>query len=109
MEFHNASLLRIFISEDDMLGDLTLADAILREAHATRLAGATVVHGRGGYAPSGIGVAHYQPRGERLPIVVEIVDLEAKIADFLPTLDRLVISGAVTVQPVRYAAISAPK
>ncbi len=109
MEFHDASLLRVFISEDDILGGRPLTEAILREAHAAKLAGATVLHGRGGYAPSGVGVAHYQPSGEKLPIIIEIVDLAAKIADFLPTLDRLVISGAVTVQPVRYAAIAPPK
>lgn len=108
MEFRDASLLRIFISEDDIHDDRPLAEAILRAAHAAGLAGATVLHGRGGYAPSGLKDAHFQFRREALPIIIEIIDVAAKVDDFLPILDRLVISGAVTVQPVRCAAISAP-
>lgn len=110
MEFRDASLLRVFISEDDIHDDdRPLVEAILRAAHAAGLAGATVLHGRGGYSPSGLRDAHFQFRREALPIIVEIVDVPAKIADFLPTLDRLVVSGAVTVTPVRYAAISPSK
>ena len=110
MEFRDASLLRVFFSEDDIHDDgRPLTDAILRAAHAEGLAGATVLHGRGGYAPSGLGSEHFQFRREALPIIVEIVDVAAKINDFLPVLDRLVVSGAVTVAPLRYAAISPPK
>lgn len=108
MEFRDSSLLRVFLSEDDMYEGRPLAESILRAAHAAGLAGATVLHGRGGYAPSGLGVEHFQFRREALPIIVEIIDLTAKIEAFLPQLDRLVISGAVTVQPVRYAAIKPP-
>jgi uncharacterized protein len=109
MEFREASLLRIFFSEDDIHADgRPLVDAILRAAHAEGLAGATVLHGRGGYAPSGLKDAHFQFRREALPIIVEIVDVAAKINDFLPVLDRLVVSGAVTVTSVRYAAIASP-
>jgi hypothetical protein len=110
MEFRDASLLRIFISEDDIYDDdRPLAEAILRAAHAAGLAGATVLHGRSGYAPSGLRDAHFQFRREALPIIIEIIDLVSKVADFLPILNRLVVSGAVTVQPVRYAAISPPR
>jgi uncharacterized protein len=110
MEFRDASLLRIFISEDDIHDDdRPLAEAILRAAHAAGLAGATVLHGRSGYAPSGLRDAHFQFRREALPIIIEIIDVAAKVADFVPILDRLVVSGAVTVQPVRYAAISPPR
>ena len=105
MEFRDACLLRIFISEEDLHDDRPLADAILSAAHQAGLAGATVVNGSGGYAPSGVGIAHFQFTREALPILVEIIDAETKITAFLPTLDRLVTSGAVTLQPVRYAAI----
>ena len=90
MEFRDASLLRIFFSEDDIHDDgRPLVDAILRAAHAAGLAGATVLHGRSGYAPSGLKDAHFQFRREALPIIVEIVDLAATIADFLPTLEAI--------------------
>jgi hypothetical protein len=108
MEFHDATLLRVYISEDDMRASRPLAEAILSAAHAAGLAGATVLHGRGGYAPSGLQDAHFQFRREALPIILELIDLTAKINDFLPTLETLVVSGAVTLQPVRYAAIAPP-
>ena len=36
-----------------------------------------------------------------LPIVVEIVDTEAKINEFLPTLDRMMASGLITLEKVQ--------
>ena len=36
-----------------------------------------------------------------LPIVVEIVDTEAKINEFLPTLDAMMASGLVTLEKVQ--------
>jgi uncharacterized protein len=36
-----------------------------------------------------------------LPIVVEIVDSEEKIRDFLPILDEMIIGGLVTLERVQ--------
>jgi len=36
-----------------------------------------------------------------LPIVVEIVDAEAKINEFLPILDKMMVSGLVTLEKVQ--------
>jgi hypothetical protein len=36
-----------------------------------------------------------------LPIVVEIVDTEAKIGEFLPVLDRMMSSGLITLEKVQ--------
>ena len=36
-----------------------------------------------------------------LPIVIEIVDTEAKINEFLPTLDRMMASGLITLEKVQ--------
>jgi PII-like signaling protein len=36
-----------------------------------------------------------------LPIVVEIVDTEAKIKEFLPVLDQMMSSGLVTLEKVQ--------
>jgi len=41
---------------------------------------------------------------EELPVVVEIVDAEDKIEAFLPTLDRLIGDGLVTLEKVRVIA-----
>jgi len=36
-----------------------------------------------------------------LPMVIEIVDTEAKINEFLPTLDAMMASGLVTLEKVQ--------
>jgi PII-like signaling protein len=36
-----------------------------------------------------------------LPIIIEIVDTEAKIKAFLPTLDTMMTSGLVTMEKVQ--------
>ena len=36
-----------------------------------------------------------------LPLIVEIVDTEAKVMNFLPVLDRMMSSGLVTLEKVQ--------
>ena len=38
---------------------------------------------------------------EDLPLIIEIVDTEAKIKDFLPILDSMMTSGLVTLEKVQ--------
>ena len=38
---------------------------------------------------------------EHLPLVIEIVDTEAKIKAFLPTLDAMMTGGLVTLEKVQ--------
>ena len=106
-----AELLRIFVSESDKVRHLPLSEAIVREAKAAGLAGATAWKGVMGFGPTTrIRTAKILDLSADMPIVVEITDLEEKIAAFLPTLDRLFeegkCGGLVTrekVQIIRYA------
>jgi PII-like signaling protein len=92
-------LLRIFVGESDRFQGQPLFEAIVQEARKRGLAGATVFRGCEGYgAKSRIHTARILRLSEDLPMVVEIVDAEEKIQEFLPVLDGMVKEGLVTVE-----------
>lgn len=97
-----ALLLRIFIGEDDKFGGSPLYEAIVLKAREMHLAGATVLRGPMGFgASSRLHTAKILRLSEDLPLVIEIVDSEEKIDDFLPVLDKMMISGLVTLEKVQ--------
>ena len=95
-------LLRIFIGEADKHAGQPLYEAIVLKARELHLAGATVLRGPMGYGHSSrLHTAKILRLSEDLPLVIEIVDAEAKIKDFLPTLDSMMTSGLVTLEKVQ--------
>src|ERR1700722_16556513 len=97
-----AALLRIFIGENDRFGQHPLYEAIVLKARASHLAGATVLRGPMGFGHSSrLHTAKILRLSEDLPIVIEIVDEEAKIKDFLPMLETIMGSGLVTLEKVQ--------
>jgi uncharacterized protein len=97
-----ALLLRIFIGEDDKFGGSPLYEAIVLKAREMHLAGATVLRGPMSFgASSRLHTAKILRLSEDLPLVIEIVDSEEKIDDFLPVLDRMMSSGLVTLEKVQ--------
>jgi len=85
-----SKLLRIFVGEIDKVGHQLLYEAILLAAREHGLAGATVLKGIMSFgASSHIHVARLIELSEDLPIVIEIVDSEEKIASFLPVVNDL--------------------
>ena len=97
----DAVLLRILIGDDDTYGDAPLSEAIVRETRQTGLAGATVLRGVLSYGASSMFHRYDGLFSRDLPIVVEIIDTEEKIASFLPLLERMMRGGLVTTQPIR--------
>lgn len=98
----DAALLRIFIGEKDRHGHAPLYEALVLKAREAGLAGATVIRGPLGFGQSSIlHTAKILQLSEDLPIIVEIVDAEARIEAFLPTLDGMMTSGLVTIEKVR--------
>jgi len=66
------------------------------------LAGATVLRGPMGFgASSRLHTAKILRLSEDLPLVIEIVDSEDKINDFLPVLDGIMSSGLITLEKVQ--------
>lgn len=95
-------LLRIFIGESDRWERKPLYEAIVLAAREADLAGATVLRGLMGYGRhSRVHTAKILRLSEDLPIVIEIADRTDKIEAFLPTVDRMVTEGLVTLETVR--------
>ena len=90
----DAVLLRIFFGENDRFGRKPLYGAVVLKARQLQLAGATVLRGPMGFGHSSkLHTAKVLRLSFDLPMVIEIVDTEAKINEFLPTLDAMMASG----------------
>lgn len=97
-----AVLLRVFIGEDDRFDGKPLFEAIVLEARAQGLAGATVLRGPMGFGHSShLHTAKILRLSEDLPVVVEIIDSEDNIAAFLPKLDAMMTGGLISLEDVR--------
>ena len=100
-----AKLLRIFLCEADKLHHKPLCECILEEARKTGLAGATSWKGIMGFGPtSRIRTSKIMDLSNDLPVIIEIIDEEAKINNFIPKLhdffDQAKSGGMVTVERV---------
>jgi PII-like signaling protein len=97
----DAVLLRIFIGEQDRWEGKPLYDAIVMKAREVHLAGATVLRGAMGYGhATRLHRANFLDISEDLPVIIEIVDVEAKVNAFLPILDGMMGSGLITLEKV---------
>jgi uncharacterized protein len=100
----DAVLLRIFIGENDKYEHLPLYEAIVLKAREMHLAGATVLRGPMGFGHSSrLHTTKILRLSQDLPLLIEIVDTQAKIDAFLPALDVMMeaSSGLVTLEKVQ--------
>jgi PII-like signaling protein len=98
----DAVLLRIFIGESDRWEHQPLYEALVLKARELHLAGATVLRGPMGFGKtSRLHTAKILRLSMDLPLVIEIVDTEENINAFLPTLDKMMTGGLVTLEKVR--------
>mgnify|MGYP006280430173 CR=1 FL=1 len=102
----NATLLRIYIGEQDKYRHRPLYEAIVLFARSNGLAGATVLKGIMSYgANSTIHTAKFFALSEDMPIVVEIVDEEKRIESFIcklePYFEKAKYGGLVTLEKIR--------
>ena len=98
----DAVLLRIFLGEEDRYHRQPLYEAIVLKAREMHLGGATVLRGPMGFGRSShLHTAKILRLSEDLPVVVEIVDSEEKIQQFLPVLDEMMASGLITMEKVQ--------
>jgi PII-like signaling protein len=97
----SAVLLRIYTEEGKMSGHRPLYEDIVLKARAAGLAGATVLRGPMGYGlHAQIHTAKILDLSARLPLVIEIVDEEAKVQAFMAELDAIKDLGLVTLEKV---------
>lgn len=97
----DATLLRVFIGDDDTYDDQPLYEVILDADRAAQLAGVTVLRGIAGYGRSAQRHEIFRGFSNDLPIVIEIIDSEEKINAWLPILGSLLRGGLVTVGTVK--------
>jgi len=98
----DAVLLRVFIGESDHYRGKPLYEAIVLKAREIHLAGATVLRGPMGFGHSSrLHTAKILRLSEDLPLVIEIVDGEDKINQFLPLLDSMMGHGLITLEKVK--------
>ena len=82
--------LRIFVGESDKYHHTPLYEAIVREAHAHGLAGATAWRGCMSWGPaSHLRTVKILDLSVDLPMIVEIVDTRENIDRFLPKLKEM--------------------
>jgi PII-like signaling protein len=97
----DAVLLRIFIGEDDKAGHRPLYETIVLKAREMGLAGATVLRGPMGFGHSStLHTAKILRLSQDLPLVIEIVDSERKIGQFVAAIEPIMGSGLVTIEKV---------
>lgn len=96
-----ATLLRIFVSEEDRSDGRPLYEDIVLKARMAHLAGATVLRGPLGFGRSSrLHTAKILRLSQDLPLVIEIVDTEEKIMAFLPIINTYTTSCLITLEKV---------
>lgn len=96
-----AQLLRVFVGENKQHEGRPLYEAIVMRAREMQLAGATVMRGGLGFGHSSrLHTSKILRLSDDLPLIIEIVDSEDKIAAFLPLLDGMMSTGLVTLEKV---------
>lgn len=92
METGKAYSLRIFIGSTDRYDNQILSEWIVLRAHQEGLAGATVLRGSMGFGSSSVIHSYkFWEIGDKVPVVIEIIDAKQKIQDFINLL-KLVFS-----------------
>ncbi|MGZ8417818.1 MAG: DUF190 domain-containing protein [Methyloceanibacter sp.] len=98
----DAVLLRIFIGEDDKAGHQPLYEAIVLKAREMGLAGATMLRGPMGFGHSSrLHTTKVLRLSQDLPLIIEIVDGEDKIAAFVAAVEPIMGSALVITQKVQ--------
>jgi uncharacterized protein len=101
------TLMRIFIGESDRCEEgrhrgKPLYEALLHLFRERGFAGATVIRASAGFGASAVVHTDKLLRlSLDLPIVIEVVETEARIEEVLPDLDRMIGGGLITLERAR--------
>lgn len=104
-----ALLVRIYIGESDHHDGRPLYEAIVQLLRQRGLAGATVLRGVEGFGRNArVHTTRILHLSSDLPILIEVVDREARIREVLPELDAMVGEGLITLERVEVIAYRSP-
>jgi len=106
MENSNDSILKIYASNTDMLGNRLFYEYIVYMAKDKGIDGVTVYRGIMGYGLSSqIHTSRFWDLTEKLPVVIEMVDKTDKLEEFYsliePDISRMPKGCLVTMEPVK--------
>jgi PII-like signaling protein len=94
-----AKLLRIYIDEKDKWQGRALYQALIEALQANDIAGATVYKAIIGYG-SGKHVHQHHTFSEGASLMLSVIDVEERIRQFMPILDRMMPNGLVVLSDV---------
>ena len=99
------ALLRIFVSSTDQIRQDPVSESIVFAAKKEGIAGATVFRGILGYGASSVIHSYkFWEITDKLPVVIELIDEEAKIRSFYetikPQLDAMRYGCLVTIENI---------
>lgn len=102
-EFKVGQLLRIFVGDCDNWHGRPLHSAIVTVLKQHDIAGASVFRGIEGFgAHHEIHLAKIFSLRGKLPILIEAVDEEERIAAVIPLVEAMITEGAMTLERVEY-------
>ena len=91
-------VLKIYIDTMDKFEDKPLWEEILKKVKEKQLAGATVYKGVAGIgAFTELRSFKVWALAQELPLVIEIIDSEDKISDFIDYIDHMLDNGLITL------------
>ncbi len=97
----NKKVLRIYIDNSDTYEGEPLWQYLVQQAQSEGLAGATVFKGSAGVgAHSQLHTFEIWALSQTLPVIIEIIDDEEKIIDFVNRYDTAIDEGLVTLHTV---------
>jgi PII-like signaling protein len=100
----SARRLMIIVDEDACIGHTPVYTEIVRLAHDTGLAGASVFRGIEGFGSSRlVHTSRILSLAENLPAMIVIIDTPAAIDAFVPRLRELGVRGVVAIDDVELA------
>lgn len=106
-EITAGKLLRVFVDEDDRWQGKPLYAAIVEALQSAGFTGATVLKGIEGYgAHNAVHSARAIDFSRNLPVLVEVMDEEARVLAFIPTLREMISEGLITLENVQMLRFS---
>jgi PII-like signaling protein len=94
-----AKKVRIYLNEDTRVHREPLHTAVLEFLMKNGVSGATAVRGMAGFGAHHVmHTARIELLAEHLPVCVEFVESEEKVAELMPALEALVVDGMIEVQ-----------
>jgi len=92
-------LVRIHVGERDQYRGKLLYEAIVERLHARHYAGVTVLRAMMGFgATAHLRTDHSHRLSQDLPVVIEVVETEERIAAILPEIDEMIAGGLITLE-----------